>query len=214
VFGLAPTAKAAHILGQETGMTGDTVAKLLYEWSRPDRPPRDRYRLAAGATVVVDEASMLGTSSLAGLVDLSEAQGWRLVLVGDPRQLQAVGRGGMFAELCATSRVHELARLHRFTHPWEAAASLRLRVGDPGVLDVYESHGRISGGSFDEHLHHLAGQWKTLTAAGQTIAITASSNAHVDALNAAIQAARLDAGDLDPDRAVPVGEGSPLTSVT
>jgi conjugative relaxase-like TrwC/TraI family protein len=83
VFGLAPTAKAAQILGQETRITADTVAKLLYEWTRPDRQPRDRYRLPAGTTVLVDEASMVGTSSLAKLIDLTEGQGWRLVLVGD-----------------------------------------------------------------------------------------------------------------------------------
>ena len=39
VFGFAPTAKAARVLEDETGMVSDTVAKLLYEWSRPDRPP-------------------------------------------------------------------------------------------------------------------------------------------------------------------------------
>jgi hypothetical protein len=206
VFGLAPTAKAALILGQETGMTADTVAKLLYEWNRSDgRPPRDRYRLAAGTTIVVDEASMLGTASLTRLIDLTEAQGWRLVLVGDHRQLQAVGRGGMFAELCNASRVHELARLHRFTEPWEAAASLQLRTGDPGVMDVYETHGRITGGSFNGHLHAVAAEWMTVTASGQSIAITASSNAHVDALNAVIQRVRLAAGHLDPDRVVPIG---------
>jgi conjugative relaxase-like TrwC/TraI family protein len=209
VFGLAPTAKAAHILGEETGTTADTVAKLLHEWNRLDgRPPRDRYRLATGTTILLDEASMLGTTSLARLVDLTEAQGWRLVLVGDPRQLQAVGRGGMFAELCATSRVHELARLHRFTHPWEAAASLRLRNGDSGVLEVYESHGRITAGGFDDHLHHLAREWMTVTAAGQSIAITASSNVHVDAVNAAVKAARLAAGQLSSVRVVPVGAGA------
>ena len=47
-----------------------------------------------GATLIVDEASMLGTSSLARLVGLAQQERWRLVLVGDPRQLQAVGRGG------------------------------------------------------------------------------------------------------------------------
>ena len=36
VFGLAPTAKAARVLERDTGMLADTVAKLLYEWSRPD----------------------------------------------------------------------------------------------------------------------------------------------------------------------------------
>ena len=58
----------------------------------------------------------------------------------------------MFAELCATSRVHELVRIHRFTHPWEAEASLQLRAGDPAALDNYEEHGRIRPGMLDEHL--------------------------------------------------------------
>ena len=48
LFGLAPTAQAARVLEGDTGITADTVAKLLYEWSRPDRPPDDRWRLPAG----------------------------------------------------------------------------------------------------------------------------------------------------------------------
>ncbi len=86
----------------------------------------------------------LGTGSLHQLVRLTDHLDWRLVLVGDPRQLQAVGRGGLFAELCATSDTHGLVRIHRFTHPWEADASLQLRAGDPDALDTYEHHGRIN----------------------------------------------------------------------
>ena len=82
-------------------MDSDTVAKLLYEWHRPDRPPHARYRLPAGTTLIVDEAGMIGTASLHQLVQLADAHGWRMVLVGDPRQLQAVGRGGLFNEVCA-----------------------------------------------------------------------------------------------------------------
>ncbi len=115
VFGVAPTAKAARVLERETGAPTDTLAKLLYEWDRTDRAPLDRYRLPLGTTVIVDEAGLIGTASLHRLVDLADHHGWRLALVGDPRQLQAVGRGGLFAELCTTGRVHELARLHRFT---------------------------------------------------------------------------------------------------
>ena len=77
---------------------------------------------------------------------------WRLALVGDPYQLQAVGRGGLFHELCATGRTHELARIHRFTEPWEAAASLQLRRGDPTALDAYIAHGRVHAAPFDEHV--------------------------------------------------------------
>jgi hypothetical protein len=137
VFGVAPTAKAAHVLAQ-TGMETDTLAKLLHEWHRGDRLPDHRYRLPTATTVVVDEASMIGTSSLHQLIRLADHLDWRLVLVGDPRQLQAVGRGGMFTELCATSRVHELVRIQRFTHSWEADASRLLRAGEPAALDLYE----------------------------------------------------------------------------
>jgi hypothetical protein len=110
VFGLAATAKAAQVLQRDTAMRSDTVAKLLHEWRRADRSPLPEYQLSAGTTVVVDEAGMLSTPTLHHLVALAEANRWRLVLVGDHRQLQAVGRGGLFAELCASGRVNELER--------------------------------------------------------------------------------------------------------
>ena len=94
---------------------------------------------------------MLSTSDLHRLTQLATTQHWRLALVGDQRQLQAVGRGGMFAELCTTSRAIELERIHRFTNEWEAAASLQLRHGDLRALDAYEAHDRIIPGTIDEH---------------------------------------------------------------
>jgi conjugative relaxase-like TrwC/TraI family protein len=204
VFGIAPTAKAAHVLAGETGMDTDTVAKLLHEWTRRDRLPDRRYQLPVRTTLVIDEAGMIGTSSLHHLTRLAQQLDWRLVLSGDPRQLQAVGRGGLFAELAAKSRTHELVRIHRFTHPWEAAASLQLRAGDSNALDVYESHGRIRAGQLDDHLAGIAHEWLALTGSGRTVAVTASSNQHVDALNSTIQHARLHARDLDPATAVPI----------
>ena len=95
---------------------------------------------------------MISTPALHQLVSLAEANQWRLVLVGDDRQLQAVGRGGLFAELCANGRVDQLEHLHRFKHDWEAAASLQLRSGDPRALDAYEAHDRIIPGTLDDHL--------------------------------------------------------------
>jgi len=48
VFGVAPTAKAAKVLGEETGIPAETVAKLLHEWRA--RPPSSRFRLLPGTT--------------------------------------------------------------------------------------------------------------------------------------------------------------------
>lgn len=180
VYGVSPTAKAARTLERETGMPCDTVAKLVHEWTRPDRPPEDPWRLPRGTTLIVDEASMLGTPSLHQLVELATANDWRLALIGDPRQLQAVGRGGMFTELCNTRRAIELERVHRFQQPWEAATSLLLRQGDPRALDLYEKHGRIRVGTLDEHLDHMAREWLDHHAAGGSVAIMASTNQQVD----------------------------------
>ena len=172
-----------------------------------DRLPDRRYQLPVATTLIIDEAGMLGTSSLHHLVRLAEHLDWRLVLVGDHRQLQAVGRGGLFTELCATSRTHELVRIHRFTHPWESAASLQLRAGDTAAIDAYETHGRITPGRLDDQLAGIARDWLVLTTAGRTMAITASSNQHVDTLNHTIQHARLAAGQLDSATAVPIAGG-------
>jgi conjugative relaxase-like TrwC/TraI family protein len=194
VFGVAPTAKAAKVLRDETGMPADTVAKLLHEWRAGQ--PRDDYRFARGATVVVDEAGMLGTGNLDDLVRLARSRQWRLVLVGDPRQLHAVGRGGMFDELCRIAPTHELATIHRFRHRWEQRASLLLRSASPDALDAYMAHGRVSAGTFDQLAADVAGRWVGHTAAGRTVAVVAETNEHVDALNRTIQAERRRLGHL------------------
>ncbi len=206
VFGVAPTAKAAKVLGRETGMHTDTVAKLLHEWARPDGPG-PQWRLPSGTTVIVDEAGMLSTPNLHQLTRLATSEQWRLVLVGDHRQLQAVGRGGLFGEICATSRVIELERIHRFSHDWEAAASLRLRHGDLRALGTYDVHGRIIPGSFDEHLDSIAAEWMQRHAAGETVPITAATNEHVDEINRTIRQLRARSGDTNTTMFASIADG-------
>jgi conjugative relaxase-like TrwC/TraI family protein len=205
VFGLAPTAKAARTLQDKTGIASDTVAKLLHEVGRD--LPDPRYRLPTGTTVVVDEAGMINTANLRQLVNLAERERWRLVLVGDPRQLQAVGRGGLFDELLRHGRVYPLEHIHRFTHPWEAAASLQLRAGDPGALEAYQAHDRIIPGTLEEHLDQIATAWVDRHRNGDTVAVVASTNQHVDLLNATIQHRRLADGDLERGSEVVIAGG-------
>ncbi|MGB8859848.1 MAG: AAA family ATPase, partial [Ilumatobacteraceae bacterium] len=185
----------------------DTVAKLLYEWSRPDRPPGDWWQLGPHATVAVDEAGMLGTHDLHRLVQLARHQMWRLVLVGDPHQLQAVGLGGMFAELCYAGRTIELERIHRFVNPWEATASLQLRHGDTRSLDAYEDHGRIIPGSIDQHLDTIVTYWTECRDHGESLAITTTRNEHVDLINDCIQGERGERGELDRSRRADTADG-------
>lgn len=136
VFGVAPSASAAAVLRRETGMSTDTVDKLLYEHARTDREPAEPYRLRVGTTLVVDEASMIATPQLAALADLADRHQLRVVLVGDPQQLAAVGRSGMLRHFCDAGPSIELDRIHRFHEPWERDASRRLR---PAIKTCWSS---------------------------------------------------------------------------
>lgn len=205
VIGFAPTAKAARVLEIETGMATDTVAKLLYELGRPS-PDRSWRGCGPGTTVIVDETGMLKTTDLHQLITHAGQRRWRLALIGDPHQLQAVGRGGMFQELCDNGRTIELEHLHRFTNPWEAAASLRLREGDPRALETYASFDRIRPGTFEEHLYTISEQWKRSRNDGETISITTGRNEHVHAINHHMQQCRIGAGELDQNTLTPIND--------
>ncbi|MCU1389818.1 MAG: hypothetical protein JWL72_3156 [Ilumatobacteraceae bacterium] len=207
VYGVSTTAKAARTLERETGMRADTIAKLVHEWGLPERPPDPEWQLPPGTTLIVDEAGMIGTPDLHRLIELADQQHWRLALIGDPRQLQAVGRGGMFTELSNTCRTIELEHVHRFIEPWEAAASLLLRKGDQRALDLYQDHGRIRAGTLAEHLDHFARTWIDNNREGDTTALMASTNQQVEAINARVQTVRRHLGHVAHERPVLVGGG-------
>ena len=198
VMGLAPTAKAARVLETETGMIADTVAKLLYELDRPDSDD-SWWDAGPGMTVIVDEAGMLNTSDLSRLVTHAEQRQWRLALVGDPHQLQAVGRGGMFLELCDTGRTVELEHLHRFTNRWEAAASLELRHGEPvRTRRVRGARPDLGPGRSLSISTRSPTFGCSVRTAGESLSIITTRTEHVNAINDHIQQRRLDSGELDP----------------
>ena len=170
VFGLAPTAAAAQVLRAEADLPSDTLDKLLAEHSQPDRPPHPRYALGPDTTLIVDEAATASTPKLAALARLADQHDWRIVLVGDPRQFGAVGRGGMFAHLIDLYGATELDQVHRFTHEWERSASLRLRAGDPTVLAEYERQGRLHGGTDEQMEAEIIDAWQRARHGGETVA--------------------------------------------
>jgi conjugative relaxase-like TrwC/TraI family protein len=206
-FGVAPSAAAAEVLAVETGIDADTLDKLLIE-HRLDRPPQHRYDLPTGSTIVVDEAAMVPTPRLAELVDLADRRAWRLALVGDPMQFAAVGRSGMFGHLVDTLGAVELDRVHRFAASWERDASLRLRRGDTDVVDLYDQHGRLHGGTARRMALATVHAWRRANDAGETAAMMAPTREAVAVLNEIAQASRITAGEIDPaSRSVRVGLG-------
>ena len=198
VFGVAPTAAAAEVLAAETGMSADTLDKLLVEHTQLTRAPQDDYDLPAGTTVIVDEAGTAATPKLAELARLADQHQWRVVLVGDPRQFSAVGRGGMFAHLVDNLGAVELDRIFRFRHRWERQASLHLRNGDPAALTEYGRHGRLHGGTLEQMETDIIGAWQEVRRQGRSVALMANSAESVSRLNHLAQQTRLATGELDP----------------
>src|SRR5690606_24786855 len=75
----------------------------------------DRWRIRPGQLVIVDEASLADTKTLDAIATQARNSGAKVVLVGDPAQLSAVGAGGAFAMLArARTDVPTLAHVHRF----------------------------------------------------------------------------------------------------
>jgi len=136
VFGMATSQIATQVLAEE-GLDARNITRWLAIQERLDTdqpgspdPGGDRaWRLRRDDLVVLDEAGMTDTAALAEVQRRCEAAGAKLLLVGDPRQLAAVGAGGSLSDLSVHGIRYELAEVRRFTADWEGAASLRLREG-------------------------------------------------------------------------------------
>jgi len=210
-FGVAPTAAAAEVLAAETRMRADTLDKLLTEHAHPSRPPDPEFDLPAGTTVIVDEASAASTPKLAALFRFADQHDWRIILVGDPRQFAAVGRGGMFAQLVDIHGAVELDRVHRFHHPWERRASLDLRTGDPAALVEYHRRGRLHGGTLEQMETDIIAAWQEARSRGDAVALMANNTDTVIRLNQLAQETRIKAKELDlAGRSLRVGDTSIL----
>lgn len=201
VIGLAPSARAAAELGAATGGPADTLAKWIVENDRRGLLPADaraRYVLDERAVVVVDEASMANTHDLDVLVTTAARVGAKVVLVGDPAQIGVIrGPGGMLAALANAGHGIELDTVHRFTHDWEATASLGLRHGNPDVLTQYSDQGRVHAcPDTADALAAVHAHWATESAAGREVLMMARTRADVEALNLAARATAVASGDV------------------
>lgn len=179
--GLAPSAAAAGVLATELGgVACDNTAKWLHEHHNGG----DFGRFAAGQLVLVDEAGMTDTLTLAAITAEAGRTGAKVVLVGDPMQLGAVGGGGALRQLAGGGDAAQLLDLWRFQQPWEGLATLSLRDGDPSVIDLYHHHGRIHGGSRDAMLEAMYQAWRTDRDNGRVALMSAGRGDDVTTLSA------------------------------
>jgi conjugative relaxase-like TrwC/TraI family protein len=182
VLGLAPSAAAAAVLAEQTGIRTDTLAKLTWSLRHGDLPD---WAAAVGPStlVIIDEAGMADTLSLDTAVQFVIACGASVRLVGDDQQLAAIGAGGVLRDIQQSHGALRLTELHRFTDPAEAAASLALRDGKPEALDFYLNHGRVHVGDLSTIRQTAFAAWVSDRAAGLDTIMIAPTRKLVAELN-------------------------------
>ena len=202
VVGLAPSAVGAQVLGDELGILTENTAKWLWDHNHTGSS------FTAGQLVIVDEASLAGTFTLDQIASLAADAGAKMLLVGDWAQLGAVEAGGAF-NLLAHDRedTPELTDIHRFSNQWEKLASLKLRHAQPDVIDEYEQHGRISGGSQDQMLEAAYQAWHADLDCRRSTILIADNHQTVDDLNQRARQDRIQTGRVDPVRPVTLAGG-------
>ena len=117
-----------------------------------------------------------------------------MLYTGDHEQLASVEAGGMLELLVRDAGAVELTEIHRFTHAWERAASVRLRVGDPDVVSVYDAHGRIRGGTEQEMVASAVRGYLADVLQGHRSLLVVRSDAMAKELSAHIRAELVAAG--------------------
>jgi conjugative relaxase-like TrwC/TraI family protein len=191
VLGLAPSAAAAAVLAEQTGIHSDTLAKLTWSLDHGDLP---EWAGAVGRStlLIIDEAGMADTLTLDTAVQFAINRGASVRLVGDDQQLAAIGAGGVLRDIQQSHGALHLTELHRFTNPAEAAASLALRESKPEALDFYLDHGRVHVGDLATTTGDAFAAWVSDRAAGLDTIMIAPTRNLVAELNRRARGHRLD----------------------
>ncbi len=173
------------------------------DWDRERRraiglqAEQGRWAMRPGQMVIVDEASLADTRTLAALVSQARDAEAKVLLVGDHLQRGSVDAGGGFAMLARRGPTAELTSLFRFSRPWEARASLELRRAHPAALDAYGAHGAFTGGSREEMLYAALDGFTAAQDEGQVAVLQAADSRTVRDLNRLARAHGVQSGTVE-----------------
>ncbi|MGV1963621.1 Ti-type conjugative transfer relaxase TraA [Agrobacterium sp. 22-222-1] len=155
VVGGALAGKAAEGLEKEAGIQSRTLASWELRWNR------GRDVLDSKTIFVMDEAGMVASKQMAGFVDTVVRAGAKIVLVGDPEQLQPIEAGAAFRAIVDRIGYAELETIYRQREDWMRKASLDLARGNvEKALTAYDANVRITGTRLKaEAVERLIGDW-------------------------------------------------------
>jgi Ti-type conjugative transfer relaxase TraA len=140
VRGAALSGIAAESLEAGSGIGSRTIASLEHSWAQ------GRDELTSRDVLVIDEAGMIGSRQMERVLAHAEKAGAKVVLVGDPEQLQAIEAGAAFRSLTERHGAAEITQIRRQQEDWQRQATRELATGRTGeALERYEAAGMVHG---------------------------------------------------------------------
>src|SRR3989338_6799256 len=129
---------AAENLEGGSGIPSRALASLEHQWAK------DRELPGARDVLVIDEAGMIGSRQMERLLSAAEKAGAKVVLVGDPEQLQAIEAGAAFRSIAERHAHVEITEVRRQHEDWQRDATRHLATGRTGqALAAYEARGMV-----------------------------------------------------------------------
>ena len=126
VVGMTLSGIAAENLEGGSGIKSYTVANRIINWDN------DREKLQKKDIVVIDEAGMLGSRDIARIMDEATGAGAKIVMVGDPKQLQSIEAGAAFRGVIERVGFSEMNEVRRQKETWQQEATKSLAIGEIG----------------------------------------------------------------------------------
>ncbi|CAL74719.1 putative Conjugal transfer protein, traA [Bradyrhizobium sp. ORS 278] len=206
VRGVALSGIAAENLESGSGIASRTIASLEHGWEQ------GRDLLKSSDVLVIDEAGMVGTRQLERVLSHAADAGAKVVLVGDPQQLQAIEAGAAFRSIHERHGGVEIGEVRRQREDWQRDATRDLATGRGGhALEAYRSHGMVHEAETREQARgDLIERWDRdrQAAPDKSGIILTHTNDEVRALNEAARERMRAAGDLGDDVRVTVERGA------
>ncbi|MBU0877373.1 MAG: Ti-type conjugative transfer relaxase TraA, partial [Alphaproteobacteria bacterium] len=205
VHGIALSGIAAENLESGSGIASRTIASLEHQWAQ------DRELLTSRDVLVIDEAGMIGTRQMERVIGEAEKRGAKVVLVGDPEQLQAIEAGAAFRATAERHGSVEIAQIRRQREDWQRDATRQLATGRTAeAIEAYDQRGNIHvADTRDQTRSEVVDRWDCDRAVSPdaTRIILTHTNDEVRALNLAARERLRAGGELGEDVAIRTERG-------
>ena len=183
VRGAALSGIAAENLQNGSGIASRTLASLEHQWAQK------RDLLTLRDVLVIDEAGMIGSRQMERVLSEAERRGAKVVLIGDPEQLQAIEAGAAFRALAERHGSVEITEVRRQREEWQRDATRYLATERTGeAIRAYDEHGALHAAETrDQARAELIERWDRdrQSAPGATRIILTHTNDEVRELNIA-----------------------------